>query len=422
MNSPVRLAIVTAALVAGLGVSNSVIRGTLAQYSSEEETSATSYIEVAGRFLGPLRPLLVDFLWLRAIDAQDEKRYYEAYTLSIAILRLEPRYTPVWEFAGWNLAYNISWDQVTPDDRFRWIMNGTALLGEAVRRNPDSVEVYSGLAHTYAHRLSPEGGDPFQRYFEEYLSPPAFWASMLGLRYAGESLMLDNHKEMRLYGGLLAGGQVNTGEYPPPESKRAPLPYAVLYKPDAGVQVGERLAKLEAGANLWEGSALKVVEFPETLKGVFIYRFPVEECRKGFRLELPGPGKLWVAFPTDRMECYRLAAEVMEAARKRIPLMERGMSGLNLERDLAHTYEKMGRFAEAEKIWQEIQNGVEPRFREGVEYGVRNFYQRVLEYYKNDAVNTAVWTKKKDSATAKMRYVGNKPGSLGEENTGNNDE
>jgi len=372
----------------------------------ESNGSPTSYVEVAGRFAGPLRPLLADFLWLRAIDSQDNRRYYEAYTLSCMILRLEPRYTPVWVFTGWNLAYNISWDQVHPEDRFRWIMSGIELMEEGVRRNPDSLDVRGQLGHIYAHRLSPAGGDPYQHYFEEYISPPADWTAALGLAYTGERVFFDDGSELRLYGGAVEAGTIRLGGYPPKDSRRLPAPYAVFWRPDTTNALPPALARLADGANLWEESSRIPVAFPEALRGARAWWRSASQCRDGTTLELAAPGKLWVGFPPDRFECLRRAVDAFEGGRKRVKLSSLGMDGLNFGRELAHTYESLGEFEEAEQVWLELLSGVEMRFRWGLEKGVENFYARVLKFHGADAENAAMWEEKRKAARAEMKLLG----------------
>ncbi|MBN1809958.1 MAG: hypothetical protein JW909_12895 [Planctomycetes bacterium] len=370
-----------------------------------------SAVEVAGRFMGPLKPLMVNFLWLRAIDAQDNTRYYEAYALSYSILQLEPRYTPIWVFTGWNLAYNISWDQTTPRDRFRWIMNGIELMEEGVARNPDSITVYWQLAHTYAHRLSPAGGDPYQAYFEEYLNPPADWLGDLGLEYSGTSISIRGGGELRLYETAVAAGSISLGVYPRPGSERRPAPYAVFYRPDGeSVSGPDALAKLAPGVTLWEGAPHSAADVPPLLAGALVYRIRPRNALEGTVLNLPESGRLWVGFPPDRMTVYRRAAAMMEKGRARGPLVERGMDGLNMARELAHTYEDMGQFVEAEAIWLELLDGVQDRFRRGLEVGVVHFYRRVLLFYEKDREQSDVWRDKMESAMARMKSISAVPG------------
>ena len=63
--------------------------------------------------LGPMRSLAVDVLWWRAIQQQDAGRFYDAMQLADWITKLQPTYSSVWVFHGWNMSFNISADFAT---------------------------------------------------------------------------------------------------------------------------------------------------------------------------------------------------------------------------------------------------------------------------------------------------------------------
>jgi len=78
--------------------------------------------------LGGFRGLIADFLWLRASHLQDRGEIFELVQLSDFFTRLEPRCPEIWAFHAWNMAYNVSAMVSLPEDRWRWVQSGIALL------------------------------------------------------------------------------------------------------------------------------------------------------------------------------------------------------------------------------------------------------------------------------------------------------
>ncbi|MDR3459298.1 MAG: hypothetical protein P4N60_17855 [Verrucomicrobiae bacterium] len=58
--------------------------------------------------LGGFRGLISNFLWMRASDLQQDDKFFEASQLATWITDLEPHFSQVWVFQGWNMSYNIS--------------------------------------------------------------------------------------------------------------------------------------------------------------------------------------------------------------------------------------------------------------------------------------------------------------------------
>lgn len=104
--------------------------------------------------LGGFRGLAADALWIRAAQMQQEGRYFEMVQLADWITQLEPQFSEVWAFNAWNLAYNISVFFNRPEDRWRWVQSGIALLrDEGIPCNPDDAQLYYELAWLFAHKL-----------------------------------------------------------------------------------------------------------------------------------------------------------------------------------------------------------------------------------------------------------------------------
>lgn len=88
--------------------------------------------------LGPMRALVTNVLWWRAIDHQDRGEFFDVVQLSEWITELQPNMGSVWGYLGWNMAYNVSYEFSDPEDQWGWIENGIELLRDrGLRANPD---------------------------------------------------------------------------------------------------------------------------------------------------------------------------------------------------------------------------------------------------------------------------------------------
>ena len=109
--------------------------------------------------LGGFRGLISNFLWIRASDLQQDDKYFEASQLATWITDLEPHFSQVWVFQGWNMAYNISvkFKENAPGDytdRWRWVQRGIELMrDEGLKYNPDDVLIFRELAWQFQHKI-----------------------------------------------------------------------------------------------------------------------------------------------------------------------------------------------------------------------------------------------------------------------------
>lgn len=104
--------------------------------------------------LGTFRALAIDWASIRASRLQEEGKYYEALQLHRTVCDLAPRFPTVWSNAAWNMAYNISVAQYTPEARWQWVRNGlTILRDEGIVYNPHAVALYKELSWIYWHKI-----------------------------------------------------------------------------------------------------------------------------------------------------------------------------------------------------------------------------------------------------------------------------
>lgn len=104
--------------------------------------------------LAGFRGLVAEVLWFRVNRLQMEGRYLELVQLANWITMLDPKASEGWVFNAWNLAYNISVMMNRPEDRWRWVQSGIALLrDEALRFNPSDARLYRELSWMYQHKI-----------------------------------------------------------------------------------------------------------------------------------------------------------------------------------------------------------------------------------------------------------------------------
>ena len=162
------------AAIACFGIAGNRNAALLSARREHHITPATTPIENASPLmafttvvLGGFRGLIADLLWLRVSSLQERGRYFELVQLSDWITKLEPRSTEIWAFHAWNMAYNVSVMMPDPEDRWRWVRNGLALLrDEALRYHTGDPELYAELGWLFQHKL---GGttDDLHLYYKQ---------------------------------------------------------------------------------------------------------------------------------------------------------------------------------------------------------------------------------------------------------------
>jgi hypothetical protein len=117
--------------------------------------------------MGAFRGLLVDILWLRADKLEDQGEFFDAKQVAEWITTLQPRFTSVWEFQAWNMAYNISVaiPATQPEERWRWVKNGYELLRDrGISLNPKSISLYFEMARIFQHKIGFVSDDAHKYY------------------------------------------------------------------------------------------------------------------------------------------------------------------------------------------------------------------------------------------------------------------
>lgn len=176
----VALLVMAGGLLSSIGltvmVAASAGRGKLT-YGDTAESGMTP-AESIGIATGVFRGAIVNWLWIRANDLQQEGRFHEAVELAGLITKLQPRFPRVWVFHGWNLAYNISVKTQTFEERWQWVNAGIRLLrNEGLRANPGDLLIHRELAWTFFHKIQGYSDDANQ-YYKRRIAEE--WAIILG--------------------------------------------------------------------------------------------------------------------------------------------------------------------------------------------------------------------------------------------------
>jgi hypothetical protein len=131
-----------------------------------------------GIAMGAFRGVFVNMLWIRANQLKEDGRFYEAMDLSKAITTLQPRFPHVWAFHAWNMAYNISVNSQTPQERWKWINAGINLLrNQGIVHNPNDMLVHKELAWILLHKVGAYMDDA-NPYYKRQLAGE--WSLVLG--------------------------------------------------------------------------------------------------------------------------------------------------------------------------------------------------------------------------------------------------
>ncbi len=135
--------------------------------SNEPLENAPPSLAFATVALGAFRGLIVDVLWIRAEQLKEDGQFFDAKQLAEWITFLQPRFASVWDFQGWNMAYNISVaiPASQPQERWQWVKNGYELLRDkGIPKNPKSIELYRSIGWIFQHKIGGVSDDAHKYY------------------------------------------------------------------------------------------------------------------------------------------------------------------------------------------------------------------------------------------------------------------
>lgn len=133
---------------------------------------------LAAAALGTFRGIVADVAWYRAERLKQAGKFFEANSLAQWITTLQPRFPQVWAFHAWNLAYNISVQTHTPQERWDWVHSGIRLLREqGIPSNPNAVRLYRELGWIFFHKFGKTSDDMHWYYKRMHARE---WQELLG--------------------------------------------------------------------------------------------------------------------------------------------------------------------------------------------------------------------------------------------------
>lgn len=133
--------------------------GQLARFRQAHELSQTNLGEIdpAGETMKlatlGLRGVAANLLWEKA---NHYKKVEDWTSLSAAleqITRLQPNFISVWQFQGWNLAYNVGVEFDDYHDRYQWIIKGINFLKRGTRYNSREPRLTWDIGWDIGHKI-----------------------------------------------------------------------------------------------------------------------------------------------------------------------------------------------------------------------------------------------------------------------------
>ena len=103
--------------------------------------------------LGGARGVAANVLWGRALDLQKVHDWDRLKVTVDQITKLQPHFLRVWSWQGWNLAYNVSVEWDSPEDKYEWIKQGINFLKSGVDHNRKSPDLIWDTAWTYYQKI-----------------------------------------------------------------------------------------------------------------------------------------------------------------------------------------------------------------------------------------------------------------------------
>ncbi|MBI5366442.1 MAG: hypothetical protein HZA54_05365 [Planctomycetes bacterium] len=151
--------------------------------------------------LGGFKAIAVDYLWVRAIKLQNEKKFEEIPLLLDAIVRLQPKQAEIWIHNAWNMAYNIAAQCDSPREKWKWVKQALDYLEAGLKTNPQNPNIEFWIGYIYWHRI-PQDDNLVELCFNEFQKDPFELAEhWLGV---AQSHNLTKGQELDVYHGLVS--------------------------------------------------------------------------------------------------------------------------------------------------------------------------------------------------------------------------
>ena len=129
-------------------------------------------LQVTSVALGPMKGLLADIIWWRAERMLENKEFFESLQLAEWLTALQPTYESVWEYQGFNLAFNISKNFTDVEERWKWILAGIEILRDrGLVYNPDwenNRKIRAEIVNIFYRKLAEVSDVEAQRFQDKW--------------------------------------------------------------------------------------------------------------------------------------------------------------------------------------------------------------------------------------------------------------
>jgi hypothetical protein len=100
-----------------------------------------------------LRGVAIALLWHRSNEYQKRLDWNNVVATSNQLVFLEPHFTTIWEFLGWNLSYNASAEFDDYRERYRWVIRGIDFLTRGVEFNRQAPKLCKATGWTISQKI-----------------------------------------------------------------------------------------------------------------------------------------------------------------------------------------------------------------------------------------------------------------------------
>ncbi|MCL2622152.1 MAG: hypothetical protein FWD31_00690 [Planctomycetaceae bacterium] len=100
-----------------------------------------------------MRGVALVLLWHKSLEYEKKFDWNNVVVTSKQITMLEPRFTTIWDFLGWRLAYNASRDQDDYRERYRWVIRGFEFLEDGIHYNAKAPFLYHKAGWTISQKI-----------------------------------------------------------------------------------------------------------------------------------------------------------------------------------------------------------------------------------------------------------------------------
>ena len=129
-------------------------------FARSADESVPPTVAFASTMLGPGRVFAINGLWYEVEQLKQDGKFAQINEMSRWIVHLQPRYPEVWRFMAWNMAYNVSVQCYTQEERWDWVNKGIRLLREeGLKYNPRAVRLYRELSWIFYHKMGQYSDD-----------------------------------------------------------------------------------------------------------------------------------------------------------------------------------------------------------------------------------------------------------------------